>query len=265
MSTVTSQDGTRIAYTKQGAGPTLILVSGALNDGSENTPLAEVLAETFTVVNYSRRGRPPCGDTAPYDIRREIEDLAALGTTAAGGPLHLYGVSSGGALALEAAAAGLPVARVAVYEVPYQVGAEALGRWKEHVAALAGASEPGEMIALFMRLAGSSDDQIAEARRSPAWAQVEPIAHTLAYDAACLGSGPVPRQTLARVTQPTLVATGAVLDPHMGRLRPGFFDDAADLIVEHLPDAQRRVLEGQSHVADPQVVAPVLRTFFDAG
>lgn len=261
MDGVTSQDGTHIAYTIAGSGPGVILVGGGLDDGSENAPLATELARSFTVVNYTRRGRPPSGDTPPYAVAREIEDLAALIANVAPQPCHLYGVSSGGALALEAAAE-LPVDRLAVYEVPYQVDAEAVARWQAYVADLASAASRGEMLELFMRLAGSGEDQIVAARESPEWSHAESIAHTLVYDAACLRDGPPPERTLSAVTQPTLVATGAVRDPHMGGLEPGFFDNAADALVDLLPDAERVVLEHQSHVADPSVVAGALRKFF---
>ncbi len=124
MSHVTSQDGTSIAHDRVGNGPTLILVDGVLDDGSENAPLVSELAEYFTVYNYARRGRGKSGDTAPYAVAHEIEDLEAL-ITEAGGSAHIYGASSGDALALETAAAGLPINKLAVYEVPYDMSADA--------------------------------------------------------------------------------------------------------------------------------------------
>jgi pimeloyl-ACP methyl ester carboxylesterase len=118
---VTSQDGTLIAYERQGGGPAVILVGGGLDDSSENAPLAAELAKDFTVYNYARRGRGESGDTLPYAVERELDDLEAL-VTEAGGSAHLYGVSSDGALALEAAAAGLTgIDKLAVYEVPYNI------------------------------------------------------------------------------------------------------------------------------------------------
>lgn len=103
MGHVTSKDGTSIAYERAGRGPAIVLVGGGLDDGSENAPLASALAERFTVYNYARRGRGGSGDTPPYAVSREIEDLDAL-IAEAGGMAHVYGVSTGGALALEAAA-----------------------------------------------------------------------------------------------------------------------------------------------------------------
>jgi len=115
---VTSKDGTAIAYERRGRGPALILVGGGLDDGSENAPLASKLAQHFTVYNYQRRGRGGSGDTPPYAVEREVEDIAAL-IARAGGTADLYGVSSGGALVLEAAHAGVAANKLAVYAVPY--------------------------------------------------------------------------------------------------------------------------------------------------
>ena len=130
MNHVTSKDGTSIAYKRQGAGPAVILVGGGLDDGSKNAPLVPELAEHFTVYNYARRGRGDSGDTQPYALDRETEDIDAL-IAEAGGSAHLYGVSSGGALALEAAAAGLAIDKIAVYDVPYPVADDMLRQWRE--------------------------------------------------------------------------------------------------------------------------------------
>jgi pimeloyl-ACP methyl ester carboxylesterase len=255
MHRVTSRDGTSIAYERRGTGPAVILVTGALDDGSENTPLAVELASHFTTYNYYRRGRGESGDTQPYALEREIEDIAAL-IEEAGGSAHLYGVSSGGALIMEAAAAGLAVGRLAVYEVPYMIGAEAVRRWRDYVEQLQAAlaeGRRGDAGELFMRLAGSPDEQIAQAKSSPYWPGVVARAHTLAYDAACLGDGEPPTERLAKIAQPTLVATGGG-DP--------FFERAADAIAASIPNAERLTLGGQGHAVDPKAMAPELRRFF---
>jgi pimeloyl-ACP methyl ester carboxylesterase len=257
MRRVTSRDGTSIAYERTGRGAAVILVGGGLDDGSENAPLVPELAEQFTVYNYARRGRADSGDTEPYAMEREIEDIEAL-LAEAGGSAHLYGVSSGGALALEAAAAGLPVERIAVYEVPYLVDDAAWRRWREYVEELGAAlaeERRGDALELFMRLAGSTEEGIEGARRSPMWPGLEALAHTLAYDAACLGDGPPPTDRLAKVAQPALVLTGGADD---------FFELAADALAAALPRAERQTLEGQSHMADPKAVTPVLEFFFGA-
>jgi pimeloyl-ACP methyl ester carboxylesterase len=253
MPRVTSSDGTSIAYDRQGHGPPVILVGGGLDDGSENIPLAAELATTFTVLNYARRGRAGSGDTQPYAVEREIEDIEAL-IGEAGGSAHLYGVSSGGMFALEAAAAGLAIERLGVYDVPYDPSDDAPRRYEDYRHQLAAAlaeGRRGDAVDLFMRLAGSSDDDVAGARNSPFWPGLEAVAHTLAYDAALYGQPPVER--LATISQPTLVITGGESD---------FYAPAADAIVANVPNAEQLVLKGQGHVADPVAVALVLRPFF---
>ena len=250
MSHVTSKDGTPIAYDRQGSGPAVILVGGGLDDGAENAPLAAELARSFTVYNYARRGRGESGDTLPYALEREIEDLDAL-VAEAGGSAHLYGVSSGGALALEAAAAGVAVGRIGVYEVPYSIAEDAAVLWREYTeqldAALA-AGDRGRAIELFMRVAGAPEESIASARSLPVWPALEALAHTLAYDAACLRDG----RPHVTVTQPVLVATGGGAE---------FFEQAGDALAAGLPHAERLVVEAQGHVADPKAVTPVLERF----
>lgn len=253
MPHLNSRDGTSIAYERKGAGPTVILVGGGLDDGSENAPLADELASRFTVINYARRGRGRSGDTPPYAVEREIEDLAAL-IAEAGGSAHLYGVSSGGMFAFEAAAAGLPIERLGVYDVPYDTTSGASERnqeYRERLGAALVEGRRGDAVELFMQLAGSSDEAIGGARSSPYWPGLETLAPTLAYDAALYGPPPVDR--LSTLSQPTLIITGQTAD---------FFEQAADAVMAALPNAERVVLEGQGHVADPKAVAVVLERHF---
>jgi alpha-beta hydrolase superfamily lysophospholipase len=264
MEHVTSDDGTTIAYDVAGSGPALILVGGGLDDGSENAPLVPALAASFTVYNYARRGRGESGDTPPYQVSRETEDLAAL-VVRAGGSAYLYGVSSGGALVLEAAAAGIPTARLAVYEVPYNLDPDWPARWRAYTDAVAAAiadGRRGDALEAFMRVTGSPDAEIEGVRSSPYWPAMESLAHTLAYDAACLGNGHPPTDRLARIPEPTLVATGDAAHlpdaPEWVRaLAP-----AADATAAAIPHAERQTFEGQSHVADPEAVTPRLTRFF---
>ena len=166
MPETTSKDGTAIAYEQIGQGPSVVLVGGGLDDGAENEPLQRELARAFTVINYARRGRGESGDTQPYAAAREIEDLEAV-IDVAGGRAHVLGVSTGGALALEAAAAGAGIDRLAVYEVPYYVPG-----WDEYVTtinALLADDRRDEALEHFMRTAGSSEEAIAGARASEYW------------------------------------------------------------------------------------------------
>jgi pimeloyl-ACP methyl ester carboxylesterase len=265
MHTVTSKDGTSIAYERTGSGPAVILVTGGLDDGSENAPLAAELAEHFTAYNYNRRGRGESGDTLPYAVEREVEDIEAL-VAEAGGSAHLYGVSSGGALALEAAAAGVAIDRLAVYEVPYNMADDWPQRWQEYVEQLGAVLDEGrrgDALELFMRLTGSSDDGVAAARSSPYWPGMEALAHTLAYDAACLGNGQPPTHRLAEIRQPTLVATGGGHPPEAAGWVEAL-DPAADAMAASIPRAERQIVEGQSHVVDARSFAVVLQRFFGA-
>lgn len=265
MPHVTSADGTSIGYDiLSDEGPTVVLVGGGLDDGSENLPLGEHLTAQFTVVNYRRRGRGDSGDSQPYSVAREIEDLAAV-IEAAGERAHLFGASSGGALALQATAAGLPVDRVAVHEVPYQVGDEMLTTWRDYtrdLTAALDADDRDQALRLFMRLAGSSDDDIAGAEASPFWPGLRALAPTLRYDAACLGDGAPPADQLGAVAQPVLLTTGATIDPRSAGLSIDYFGAAADATAAHLPDARRTTLEVAGHVADPALLGPVLTTFY---
>jgi hypothetical protein len=270
---VLSTDGTPIAYDEQGEGPTVVLVGGALDDGAENAPLVPLLAAAgFTVVNPARRGRADSGDNArdaAPSVGREIEDLDAL-ITAVGAPAHLYGVSSGGALALEATAAGLAVDRVAVYEVPWFVDDDVVARWHGYVddlGPLLAAGRHDDALARFMQLAGTSDEDIAAARSSPYWAASAVLAPSLGHDAACLGDGRPPVERLARIDRPVLVATGApVAHPSMPALPADAFARTADAIAGAIgPGARRATFAGQAHVADPAVVVENLVPFLDAG
>ncbi|EDK72410.1 alpha/beta hydrolase fold [candidate division TM7 genomosp. GTL1] len=263
---VISKDGTAIAFDRQGNGPIVILVGGGLTDRSENAPLGSELAKHFTVYNYDRRGRGKSTDTAPYALERELEDIEAL-ITEAGGSAYLYGVSSGGALVLETAAAGVQgIDKIAIYEVPYNMAQNWPERWdkyaKELKAALAD-DRRGDALALFMKLTGSSDEEIAGAKQSPFWPGGEAKAHTLVYDAAVLGNGQPSAERLAKITQPTLVATGT--DSHLAGAADWVLalDPAADAIAAIIPHAERQVFEGQPHVANPEVVAPILERFFN--
>ncbi|WP_019180030.1 alpha/beta fold hydrolase [Microbacterium yannicii] len=265
MAYVTSTDGTRIGYDRlSDSGPLVILVSGGLDDGTENLPLGEFLTGTFTVVVYRRRGRGDSDDTQPYALQREIEDLAAV-MEASGGRAHVFGASSGGALALEAAAAGLPVERIAAHEVPYLIGEEMLAAWHVYTRELSLAldvDDRDKALRLFMRLAGSSPEDIAAAETSPFWPGLRVLAPTLRYDAACLGDGPPPAARLASIAQPVLLTTGVTLDPHSAGLPMDFFGAAADAAAAILPGGRRATVETVGHIADPARLGPLLTAFY---
>ncbi|EGX58971.1 alpha/beta hydrolase fold protein [Streptomyces zinciresistens K42] len=252
-----SADGTSLAYDTGGEGPLVVLVSGAMSTGGTLAPLAVPLAERFRVVVYDRRGRGGSGDTAPYAVEREVEDLAAL-IGAEGGEGALCGVSSGGALALAAAAAGLPVRRVAVYEAPYadflQGGGERYAAYSRELSEALGAGRRGDAVELFLRLTGMAERTIQGARQSPMWAGMEAVAPSLAHDDAVMGDGLVPRARLASVPVPVLVLAGGA--------SPAWMREGARAVAAAVPEGTYRGLEGQTHMVEPDVLGPVLAEFF---
>jgi pimeloyl-ACP methyl ester carboxylesterase len=252
-----SRDGTPIAYASTGQGPAVILVSGAMSTGGTVAPLAVPLSDRFTVLVYDRRGRGESGDTAPYAVEREVEDLAAL-IDAAGGEACLYGISSGGALVLRAAASGLPVRRVAVYETPFadfaEHGAKERADYTENLTAALAQGRRGDAVELFLRLVDMPDEMIQGARQSPMWPGMEAVAPTLAYDNAVLGDSLVPRDRLASLTVPVLAVAGGA--------SPEWLQEATRAVAEAVPTGSYRNLEGQTHMVDPNALAPVLADYF---
>jgi pimeloyl-ACP methyl ester carboxylesterase len=258
---VTSQDGTRIAYDKAGKGPAVILIGGALAGRSSAAELAQLLASDFTVYSYDRRGRGDSGDTKPYSVRREIEDLKAL-IDAAGGSAHVYGKSSGACLAIQAAASlGDKVQRLALYEAPYDDAEGAATKWREFRSKLDGllaADRRADAVTSFMKFVGAPDEAIAGMKSSPAWPAMEAMAPTLAYDNAVVGEDrAVPVNIAAKIEAPTLVMDGS------GSLGPmPFMRATADKLGKVIPGARRRVVEGQAHDVSPKALAPLLLEFF---
>jgi pimeloyl-ACP methyl ester carboxylesterase len=261
MNIARSADGTKIAYDREGQGPALIVVDGALCTRSSNSKaeLAALLSPRFTVYSYDRRGRGDSGDTLPYAVDREIEDIDAL-IGEAGGQASLYGHSSGAALALDATVslgAGR-VAKLAMYEAPYNDDPAARQAWGRYLIELAEAladGRPGDAAAAFMSYVGTPAGQIEAMRQAPFWAGMEAIAPTLAYDhAAILGpQDAVPVERAGRVPVPALVMHGDASLP--------FMPETARTLSQVIPQASLRVLPGQTHQVSPAVLAPVLAEF----
>jgi pimeloyl-ACP methyl ester carboxylesterase len=264
MSTVTSKDGTKIAFDKVGAGPAVILVNGAMSYRAFDptlAQLADLLGSHFTVYNYDRRGRGESGDTKPFIKQREIEDIQAL-VEDAGGEAMLFGISSGGAIVLESAAATPGITRAAVYEVPFIVddGRQPVPHYAEDTARLVADGKLDEVIEYFMTKAvGIPAEYVNDMKQDQdMWGGMLAIAPTIPYDAAFVGEfmrgKPLPADHWSAVTMPVLVADGGASDAWMGH--------AADALAEVLPDASRQTLEGQTHMIDPNVLAPALIEFF---
>jgi pimeloyl-ACP methyl ester carboxylesterase len=258
MNTVTSRDGTTIAFDRLGDGPPVVLVCGGSTDRMANAPLAELLAEHFTVFNYDRRGRGDSGDLAPYAVERELEDLDAV-IDAAGRPAFVYGTSSGGALALEAAASGLAITKLAMWEPPFSLDESSrppqdqVERYDEMISA----GHRGDAVEYFMtKVVGLPPEFVAYARTQPFWQKQEELAHTLAYDATIMGDYSLPAERAASVAAPTLVMAGGESFP--------FMRETARALADVIPYAHRRILEGQDHNVAPEALAPVLVEFFKA-
>ncbi|MEU6877793.1 alpha/beta fold hydrolase [Streptomyces sp. NPDC046712] len=253
---VTSGDGTRIVYERRGEGAPVILVGGALCTGASERPLAELLAARFSVVTYDRRGRGGSGDTGPYTVEREIDDLAAL-IHEVGDRVAVHGTSSGGALALAAAEAGVPIDRLSVYEPPFSAESGARETFAAHRRRLTGLLDRGQRAAaveLFLADA-MAPEALAGMRGSEAWPRLEAVAHTLAYDHAVLGDGAVPAAWLGRVHARVLVVDGGA--------SPAWMRRAARVVSAALPRARHRTLTGQTHLVGPHVLAPVLEEFYE--
>ncbi len=257
MKQVISQDGTAIAYDQIGHGPAVIVVGGVLGDRSQQAPLAALLSEHFSVFNYDRRGHGESGDTPPYTVEREVEDLDAL-LDEAGGQAAVYGTSVCAILALEAAARGLApkIAKLALWEPPYIVddSGPRVPHYREQLTSLLREGRRGDMVELFFTKAiGLPVEVVAQMRRSPFWPSQEALAHTLIYDATLRGDFSLPTEMVATVSVPTLVIDGG---------ETPWMSHGAQAVADTLPHAQRRTLTGQPHNVDPEALAPVLVEFF---
>src|SRR5215210_3169004 len=254
---VTSADGTDLAYDKLGSGPPVVLVCGGSVDRMSNAGLAATLADEFTVYNFDRRGRGDSGDTSPYSIEREIEDIDAV-VGAAGGSACLYGTSSGAALALEATRAlGDRVRKLALWEPPYikdpalRPPADTVQQYESRVAA----GRRGDAVEYFMsQVVRMPADFVSWAKTQPFWAGQEKIAHTLAYDGRIMRDYSLPLEKAREVPVPTLVIAGGGSMPFMA--------ETAEELAKALPNGESRILEGQDHNVAPDAIAPVLKDFF---
>ena len=254
MPTVRSRDGTSIGYTRVGEGPPVILVdpAGGFRGFGLLTPLAEQLAPDFTVITYDRRGRGESGDTPPYAVEREVEDLAAI-LDLAGGSACVYGFSSGAVLALWAAADGLPIERLALLEPPLafepEPEDEKLG---DEVAELVAAGRRGDAFIHFNSSIGVPEEYLEGMRDAPWWPAAEGLAHTLVYDTKISAGFDVAR--LASITTPTLVVDSTATDERLHRW--------AAAAADALPNGVHRTLDGEWHGVAAEILAPAIRDFY---
>jgi pimeloyl-ACP methyl ester carboxylesterase len=256
VKTATSADGTKLAYDQFGAGSRVIMISGAFNDRRTTEPLSRALAERFSVFNYDRRGRGDSGDNQPYAVQREIEDVAAL-IDDTGGTAAVFGYSSGANLALKAAARGLPISKLVLYDPafnPDNTYPTLPDDLADRLTALVTAGRRGEAVELYQTVAvGIPEQAVAQMRNAPFRPVLEGIAHTLAYDAAIVGDRTLPADLTGSVQAPTLVVCGEESAP--------FLRGAARAVTDALPNGQLVTLAGQGHDIEPQTTAAVISEF----
>jgi pimeloyl-ACP methyl ester carboxylesterase len=258
----TSVDGTTIAYDVWGDGPAVVIVGGAFNDRNTWAELGQALAEEgLRAVSYDRRGRGDSGDTRPYALEREFEDLrAVLDAVQPGSPVFAHGVSSGGALLLRAVDAGVPVARASVLEPPYRIPgappapADYVGTLQSYI----DRDDRSGLVEYFQtEVIGLPADMVASAKGTPMWQWLEAMAPTLVYDAAALGGDDhsLPADVLGRIGVPVLgVTSEGTAVPWMGR--------AVQEMAGAVPDGRWVRLPGGFHQVDPAVLAPALAAFY---
>jgi len=261
MSKVISKDGTPIAFDRLGHGKPIVLVDGALCSRAFGPmpKLAQLLAPHFTVFNYDRRGRNESGDTTPYAVHREVEDIEAL-IHEAGGSAFVFGTSSGAALALAAAANKLNIKKLALYEPPYIAGRRersAPADSEAQLKRLVAAGRRGDALKFFMvDMVGMPAVFAYIMRVLPVWPKLKAVAHTLPYDAAVLGDFSLPGDRAASVPVPTIVIGG--------EKSPIELRSAVSDLADAIPNAKRQMLKGQTHNVSVKVLAPVLVEFFAA-
>jgi pimeloyl-ACP methyl ester carboxylesterase len=261
MSTVTSPDGTTIAYETVGSGPALILVDGAMcyRDFGPARDLAAAFADTYKVYLYDRRGRGESGNTLPWSAEREIEDLAAL-LAVAGGTAYLVGVSSGAVLAADAANRLAGFTKLALYEPPFIVDGTREPREADFVprteALIAGDDRTGAL-KKFMRHVGMPAVVLAIMPLTPPWKKLKAVAPTLPYDLRILGDTgrgvPLNAGRWAGVSAPAIVIDGGK--------SPQYMRNGAKALSEALPVAKYRTLPGQTHMVKAAVLAPAVKEF----
>jgi pimeloyl-ACP methyl ester carboxylesterase len=256
METAFSADGTKLAYDRWGDGPPIIMAVGAFNTRSTTEPLARALATHFTVLNYDRRGRGDSGDTAPYAVDREIDDIEAL-IAAAGGSSAVFGYSSGATLALRAAARGLAIERLALYEPPFRADESyppLAADLADRLESLVAAGRRGDAVELYqVEAVKIPPEVVAQLRNAPFRPALEALAHTLVYDARIIGDLSLPVEMFSSLQTPTLVIGG--------EQSPPFLRTAVQAVASALPNGQLAILPDQTHDINPEATAPVMREF----
>ncbi|WP_344159113.1 alpha/beta hydrolase [Kribbella yunnanensis] len=251
MQKVASTDGTEIAYDVAGSGPGLVLIAGAFTGRSYFTPYVEALSTAFTVVNYDRRGRGDSGDTAPYTVEREWEDLAAV--QAATGARFACAFSSGVMVLLQS---GVPFERLAVVEPPFRTeGAPPVpDRYVERLQEFVAAGNPAGAAELFMvEAVGQPKEVVDQIRETPMWTGLVAMAPTLVYDALQLRDSAVPTALLESIATPTLAL--------FSNASPAWLQESVRQTAAALPHGKAEGHEGTFHTLSPETLTQVLADY----
>jgi pimeloyl-ACP methyl ester carboxylesterase len=261
MTTISSADGTRIAYERTGEGPPLIIVDGALcyRGQGPSRPLAAELAADFTVFSYDRRGRGESGESGEVALEREVEDLEALAKEAGGTPF-LFGASSGAMLALEAASHGVGVAKLVMYEPPLIVDdthRPLPADWVPRLETMLAEGRTGQVVTEFMKFVDVPAFGVAIMRLLPVWSKLKAVSPTLRHDFAFMAElqrgRPLPATRWSTATQPTLVADGGK--------SPEWMHNGCRAMSEVLPNASHRTVPGLTHIVKAKALAPVIKEY----
>ncbi len=245
-----SKDGTRIACYRSGSGPALIIVNGALSDHGSVVPLLPYLESRFTVISYDRRGRGGSGDSKPYSVEKEIDDLKAVAALAKG-TAFFYGHSSGGILLLRAVLSGLRAERLVLHEPPFDRNAHA--GLAERISSYIEKGDRENALAIFFKEAlGFQDEMIERMKSAPHWQNLLALAPTLAYDVIISGNGEMP-VGISNLEIPALVLAGGS--------SPRWMRESMEMLASALPKGELAILPGQGHSAAPEVLSKELIRF----
>jgi pimeloyl-ACP methyl ester carboxylesterase len=242
-----------MALDRSGSGPPLVIVVGAFSDRSSSKPLAALLGASYTVYEYDRRGRGDSGNALPLTIEGEVQDLAAVIATT-GRPPFVYGHSSGGCLALEAAAHGVQMRRLVVYEPPYTGDHHPGAEFGQQLDDLVAAGHRDQAAEQWLAMTGTPPAIIASIKTSEGWARRQALAHTLSQDLRLANDGQVPIDRLKHIEIPVLALAGAASAPWAA--------STTATLAGALPDAGQQIVDGQHHVPTDPVIAAILSGFF---
>jgi len=240
ISTVASADGTPIAIECAGAGPSLVIVHGGTGDRTRWTPLFPLLASQFRVCAIDRRAHGASGDTLPYSLQKEVEDVVAV-VAAQPGPVFVLGHSFGAVCAFEAAFHTAKITRLALYEPPVRLADHStiLARME---AMMRSGDREGALMTFMSEIVMISREEVAAMRARPSWAGLLATIETSVRQDRALSQYQFDPARARKMTVPTLLMAGSkTASPELKR--------SIDSLREALPYLTLRIFEGQEHNA----------------